>query len=231
MVLQHNSLPQSLSFFTGPPLLTPQLAFCLALGLPTLKPFPGPRSERLSDFFPPRAAPSLAPPQPIPSHPRARPLTCSVARSGTPRSPPPDTVAGASCPAPASTVRMRLRRELCSSARASGGAQRRAARSLGASRKRDWKWALAAAVCVAEVGGCAPTRMRKKRLPAGWEAGLVGRRGSCLFLGTVSSARSGCELGSFGTRVVGVAGERVRAESSLQLHTKQKGLLLKLASP
>lgn len=127
MVLQHNSLPQSLSFFTGPPLLTPQLAFCLALGLPTLKPFPGPRSERLSDFFPPGGAPSLAPPQPIPSHPRARPLTCSVARSGTPRSPPPDTVAGASCPAPASTVRMRLRRELCSSARASGGAQRSAA--------------------------------------------------------------------------------------------------------
>lgn len=31
--------------------------------------------------------------------------------------------------------------------------------------------------------------------------------------------------------MVGVAGERVRAESSLQLHTKQKGLLLKLASP
>lgn len=130
MVLQHNSLPQSLSFLTGPPLLTPQLAFCLALGLPTLKPFPGPRSERLSDFFPPGAAPSLAPPQPMPSHPRARPLTCSVARSGTPRSPPPDTVAGASCPAPASTVRMRLRRELCSSARASGGARRSAAQRV-----------------------------------------------------------------------------------------------------
>lgn len=50
-------------------------------------------------------------------------------------------------------------------------------------------------------------------------------------LGTVSSAGSGCELGGFGTPVVGAAEERVRVESSLQLHRKQKGLQLKLASP
>lgn len=79
--------------------------------------------------------------------------------------------------------------------------------------------------------GVLPRACGRSDCRPGWEAGLVGRGGSCLLLGTVSSAGSGWKLGGFGSPVVGVAGEGVRVESSLQLHTKQKGLQLKLASP
>ena len=164
MAPQPNSLPQSLSFLTGPP----RLPTCLrALHPPASPSSQEALSEPLLHFFlPPGGAPSRAPPHSIPpSRSDTYSEACSRCRDRCLR---PGVAAGASCPAPAPAARMRPRREPTYFVRALGGAHgadwapRGGGTGIGPRRLPSaWrKWA-----------GCAPTRMREWGPPARWESG------------------------------------------------------------